>query len=213
MNTNALMETAPVAAASFGLAADTAGTQLAASELERGRLYLRQAQNYVAGAIVGLSDAQWRFKPAPDRWSIAENVDHIITVQEFILGPILEKLALEPASAADRDYKMVDDIVVDRFPNRLSKFPAPEGMRPAGQFTLAVASGRLLTNYKRLVDYLESATDLRGHTLESRPLKAITKGAFEVMDGYQWVLAVAGHTERHAKQILEVKAELDFPAQ
>jgi hypothetical protein len=31
------------------------------------------------------------------------------------------------------------------------------------------------------------------------------------MDGYQWILAAAAHTERHAKQMLEVKADDDFP--
>ncbi len=33
----------------------------------------------------------------------------------------------------------------------------------------------------------------------------------QVMDGYQWVLAAAAHTERHAKQMLEVIAEDTFP--
>jgi hypothetical protein len=32
------------------------------------------------------------------------------------------------------------------------------------------------------------------------------------MDGYQWVLATAAHTERHTKQILEVKSDPNFPA-
>jgi hypothetical protein len=31
------------------------------------------------------------------------------------------------------------------------------------------------------------------------------------MDGYQWILAAAARTERHTKQILEVKAEAGFP--
>ena len=47
---------------------------------------------------------------------------------------------------------------------------------------------------------------------ESPPLKAITKGALNSMDGYQWLLAAAAHTERHTKQILEVKANPNFPA-
>ena len=32
------------------------------------------------------------------------------------------------------------------------------------------------------------------------------------LDAYEWVLAVAAHTERHTKQILEVKADANFPA-
>ena len=29
--------------------------------------------------------------------------------------------------------------------------------------------------------------------------------------GYQWVLAAAAHTERHAKQMLEIRADDNFP--
>jgi hypothetical protein len=31
------------------------------------------------------------------------------------------------------------------------------------------------------------------------------------MDGYQWVLGVAAHTERHTKQIREVQATAGYP--
>jgi hypothetical protein len=31
------------------------------------------------------------------------------------------------------------------------------------------------------------------------------------MDGYQWILLVAGHTERHVLQIEEVKREAGYP--
>jgi hypothetical protein len=49
--------------------------------------------------------------------------------------------------------------------------------------------------------------------VEAPPLKAASKGAFESMDGYQWVLTVAAHIERHTKQILEVKADAGFPSE
>ena len=66
-------------------------------------------------------------------------------------------------------------------------------------------------NTRRFVEYLESTQDLRQHVLESPPLKAVSKGEHQVMDSYQWILAVAAHTERHTKQILEVKADANFP--
>ena len=83
---------------------------------------------------------------------------------------------------------------------------------PTGQWPPAVACERLLKNYERLTEYLESTPDLRQHVRESPPLKAVSNGAFEYMDGYQWVLAAAAHTERHTKQILEVKSDSNFPA-
>ncbi len=31
------------------------------------------------------------------------------------------------------------------------------------------------------------------------------------LDAYEWVLFIAAHSERHTKQILEVKADPNFP--
>jgi len=180
-------------------------------ELEQARLFLQQTRNAVIGATKGLSEPQWRFKPAPDQWSIAENLDHIVNVQERVLGPILSQLESAPMPYANRDYKAVDAIVIHQFPTRLAKFPAPEFVRPIDQIVPMELLDRLKTNYIRLMDYLESTPGLRQHTGEAAPLKAVSKGAYEVMDGYQWVLAAAAHTERHAKQMLEIRADDNFP--
>jgi hypothetical protein len=183
------------------------------SELEQARLYLQQTRSYVVGATKGLSAAQWNFKPAPDGWSIAETLDHIATVQEFVLGPVRAQLAETPASAPSPDYTQVDAIVITRFPVRLNKFKGPDAVQPAGHCAPAESTGRLLRNYEHLIEYLESTPDLRHHRRESPPLKAVSNGEFDTMDGYQWVLAAAAHAERHAKQILEIKAEPGFPAE
>src|SRR6266478_5229132 len=157
---NTLRRIAPMLAACTGVCAYGADQQLTSSELEQGRLYLQQTRSYVVGATVGLSEAQWKFKPAPDRWSIAEIVEHIVLVQELELGPIREQLAKAPAASADRDYKKVDAIVVN-------KFQAPEAFQPAGRWAPSVALDRLLKNYGRLIEYLESTPDLRQHTLDA----------------------------------------------
>jgi len=202
MNTNSTSGTAAVLADP---------QKLTPGELEQARLYLQQTGNYVVGATKGLSDAQWHFKPTPECWSIAELVEHMVAVQELVLGPIREQLAQTPASAVHPDHKQVDGIVIHQFPSRQDKFQAPEAVRPSGQHAPSLVCERLLKNCGRLTEYLESTPDLRHHLRESPPLKAVSKGAFELMDGYQWALAAAAHTERHTKQILEVKANAHFP--
>ena len=203
--------TASVLASTSEPMASSSEQWLTGQELEQARLFLQQTRNAVIGATKGLSKAQWTFKPAPDQWSIAENLDHIVIVQERVLGPILTQLASAPAPFANRDYKAVDAIVIHQFPTRLAKFPAPEFARPADQIVPRELLDRLKTNYIRLMDYLESTPGLRQHAGEAAPLKAVSNGAYEVMDGYQWVLAAAAHTERHAKQMLEVMADDNFP--
>ena len=100
--------------------------------------------------------------------------------------------------------------MINNFSTRLNKFPAPEFVRPADQIVPAELLQRLTTNCELLLERLDSP-GLRQHAVEAAPLKAVSKGAYDLMDGYQWILAAAAHTERHAKQMLEVKADLNFP--
>ena len=201
--------TAPLITATPG-EASTSEHKLTAQELDQARKFLEQTQNSVVGATRGLSDAQWKFKPAPDRWSIAEIVEHMVLAQDLVLGPTREKLAKAPPPSG-RDSKLVDAIVVNQIPDRTVKFKAPEFLEPTGRWTPPVAMDRLVKNYAQLTEYLETTPDLRQHALDSPPLKAVSKGAYDAMDGYQWILAAAAHVERHTKQILEVKADADFP--
>jgi hypothetical protein len=111
----------------------------------------------------------------------------------------------------DRNVQLIDAIVINHFPNRLTKALSPEFLEPNGDSTLADVRTRLLTNARRLAECLETIPDLRHHVLDSPPLRFISKGEYTVMDGYQWILAASSHAERHTKQILEVKANPQFP--
>ena len=186
--------------------------KLNAQELDQARLFLQQTQNAILGPTKGLSGAQWNFKPSPDRWSIAENLGHIVIVLERVLNLLVNQLPQAPAPPTGVDCRVVDAVVINQFPTRLDRFSAPEIIRPAAQASPDELLGRLRENYARLADCLESQTGLRQHACESAPLKAVSKGAFQFMDGYQFILAAAAHTERHAKQILEVMADPAYPS-
>ncbi len=200
------------ATALSGTPESAAGQKLTPQELDQARLFLQQTENAVVGATKGLSDAQWTFKPAVDRWSIAEILDHVVMVQERVAGPLLGNLASAPPPPAGQDSKLVDAIVINQFTTRLSKFPAPEFVRPAADISPVEFLIRLRSNYALLAEHLESTPGLRRHAVDAPPLKAVSGGAFAVMDGYQWILAAAAHTERHAKQMLEVKADPNYPS-
>ena len=184
----------------------------ATPEVEQARAYFTQTRDGLIGATKGLSQAQWNFKPAPDRWSIAENLEHVVFVQERVLGPMWEQLAVAPPAPADHDRAEIDLIVLHWFPDRRGKIPGPEALHPTGRWSPAEALDRLGVNYTRMNDLVESVSDLRQHAIEARPLKLFSQGKYELMDGYQWLLAAAAHIERHTKQMLEVKADPSFPA-
>jgi hypothetical protein len=184
---------------------------LTSFEIEQANTHLQQTRNGVIGALIGLSEAQWRYKPAPGVWSIAENAEHVVFVQERVLGMLRDQLASAPPAPGDRNLQLVDAVIINQFPNRLAKFPAPEMLHPKGDWAISEALNRVATNNQIFAECLESMPDLRQRVLESPPLKAVSKGEHQVMDGYQWILAASAHTERHTKQILEVKADPKFP--
>jgi hypothetical protein len=184
---------------------------LQTTEVDQAREYLQRSRNRVLTVTEGLSEAQLRFKPAPDRWSIAENLEHVVIVQERILGPVREQLHQAAPLPPGTDRRQIEAIVLERVPDRSMKAKAPAPIEPTGSWTLAETLERYTRNSRQLVEWLESRPDLREHALESAPLKFLTNGAFTMMDGYQLILTAAGHEERHVRQIEEVKAGPEYP--
>src|SRR3712207_3666026 len=68
-------------------------------------------------SIDGLSEAQWNYKPAPDRWSIAECAEHITASEPFIRGYAAESmktaLTAEMLPKARKDDQLLT-MLVDR---------------------------------------------------------------------------------------------------
>ena len=179
------------------------GDSLTAADRERGEKYLEQTRDGIVAATKGLSPAQFNFKPAPDRWSIAEVLEHITLAEDFILQNITTKIMQAPAGAADRDTAKIDAAVVAMVPDRSHKAQAPGPLVPTGRWTPAATLDHFLSSRAKTMAYLESTPDLREHVADS-PLK-------QPLDGYEWLLFLSAHSERHTKQILEVKADPNFP--
>jgi uncharacterized damage-inducible protein DinB len=184
-------------------AAATTGENLTQAEREQGLKYLSETRNGVVNAVKGLSEAQWKFKPAPDRWSVAEVVEHLALVEEMLTNNILANIDKAPPPNADRDVRQIDAMIVAKVPDRSTKLRAPEMITPTGRWTPDVALQHYVDGRAQTVTALKSSADLRQH--------AISHPVLGPLDGYEWVLAVAGHSARHLQQILEVKADPNFP--
>jgi len=187
----------------IGFAGGATGQDVTNMEREQGLRYLAETRAGVIEAVKGLSEAQFNFKPAPDRWSIAETLEHIAMVEDAVLTGVRARLEKSPAPAADRDVKQLDAMILEKVPDRSTKVQAPPQLLPAGHTTPAASLDRFLRSRQQTMNWLKSDSDLRGHVVD-HPV-------FGPLDGYQWILAAAGHSERHTKQILEVKADPNFP--
>lgn len=153
-------------------------------------------------SIEGLTDAQWHYKSAPDRWSPAEVAEHIATAEPFIRGAI-EPMMKQEASAellASARKDSIDQMVIDRS----KKFQAPEPLKPANKYkTPAEALAAFRAERQKTIDFVKTGGDFRLHAMQNP--------AAGPLDGYGWVKFLSAHSERHTLQIEEVKADAGYP--
>jgi hypothetical protein len=159
-------------------------------------------------SIQGLSEAQFKWKASPERWSVAEAAEHIAVSEERLLGMITDKLLKEKTkpellAQVQKDDDKLKQAVLDR----TNKRQAPEMLKPTGRFpTVAAVTAAFTESRGKTVAFVQNTKeDLRGHASPHPILKAL--------DGYQWVLLLSAHSARHTAQIEEVKADPNFPRQ
>jgi hypothetical protein len=185
-------------------AASAFSQTLTQADRDRALQYLESTKQGVLDATAGLSEAQWNFKPAPDRWSVAEVTEHIAAAEDFLMGMVTTQVMKAPSRPAGDDVKAIDDMVVAKVPDRSKKAQAPEPLKPTNRFGSPAASLKHFTEARAQTEaFLKTHDDLRDHAIDSPMGKKL--------DGYEWILFVAGHSERHTKQINEVKADPNFP--
>ncbi len=159
-------------------------------------------------SVSGLSPEQWNFKAGPDRWSIAECAEHIALSEDFIGDLAKIQVMKTPATPEKRaEVKVTDQEILDKVPVRTKKFKAPEPIAPKKTFAdPEQAVAHFKESREKNIAFVETTQDdLRDHFLPHPALGPL--------DGYQWLLMMSAHSDRHTQQILEVKADPKYPKQ
>jgi hypothetical protein len=178
--------------------------EVTTADLERARAHLNKTSAAFLASVDGLSDAQLNFKPGPTRWSVAEVSEHIAAAEDFLFGMIQGQVMAGPARSEPVNLKEIDDLVLTAISDRTNKAQAPEPLVPTKRFgSVAGSTGQFKTSRAKTLAFLNNTKDLRAHAIDS-PLG-------KKLDAYQWILFISAHTERHTKQINEVKADPGFP--
>jgi hypothetical protein len=183
----------------------TADTVISKAERKKAADFLMETKKGVWDATQGLSPAQLAWKPAADRWSVEDCMKHIAQAEQM-LWQMIDGGLKTPATPEKRgDVKMKDDDVIKNLEDRTSKiktFPALEPQNIPFK-TTAEAWESFNKSRDMLVGYVNNnSDDLRNH------IYALPVGAF---DGYQMILFIGAHSNRHMQQINEVKADPNFP--
>jgi uncharacterized damage-inducible protein DinB len=185
-------------------AASSSAQSLTAADRDRAMKHLESTRQGVVDATAGLSDAQWNFKAGADRWSVAQVMEHIAAAEDLMRGMIEGQVLKAPARPAGEDAAAIDAMVLKAIPDRSHKAQAPEPLQPTNRFgSPQDALKHFLESRSATEKLLNERPDLRDHAADS-PLG-------KKLDGYEWILFISAHSERHTKQMLEVKADPNFP--
>jgi hypothetical protein len=146
-------------------------------------------------AVSGVTESAASTKPAPERWSVLECVEHVVTVEERFQG------WLEGGAAATKERDPQNETrLFTMVTDRSSKVTAPEAVVPTGRFQ---SFSDALVAFKTVRERSMSMVSERGETLYS---VGATHGRFGDLNGVEVVHLMAAHARRHAEQIRETRA-------
>jgi len=170
------------------------------TEIERQRLlaHLETTAAWLADEVSGLTPAQLEFRLAPNAWTIAQVVEHLVVVAP-IYWRDLQTALKEPAGGRTA---MTDVDVLWYGIDRTHREQAIPTERPTGQLhDMRAALEAYRKHHERLREYIATTRDdLRGHIVQRQGC-----------DAYQWALLISTHEQRHIQQIREIKHDPGFP--
>lgn len=157
-------------------------------------------------AVEALTDEQHGFRPAPDRWSVAQLCDHLSIIEGNVvklLGKVLAKA--EESGAAPRDGAPFAPVSIDEFVERTRgvKLEAPETVRPADARPLAESLAALRDSRAALHALRPRLESLDAHALR------FPHPTWGPLNLYQWLLFLGAHEGRHLAQIEALKETMN----
>ena len=164
--------------------------------------HLARSRKAFLDEVAGLPPEQCIARPADETWSILDVIEHIAAVEMGILEVFRTRLFERPCPP---EYKAQtegkDQLVVDAMKDRVTRRKSPDLVKPAGRWPTAPAAMDAFDQARKGIMYLlgRETRNLRDYCAPHPSLKAL--------DGYQWILFLVAHTDRHREQIADLKAQ------
>lgn len=166
---------------------------------------LTRSRNALLRETGGLTEKQWTFKESPNRWSIAEIVEHIGIWELLLQREVNVGLSAGPqpelAASAASD-SMVLGFIMEEKPHFSNEYTVPFTFaQPSGLLTGEQATAILMKRRNESIEFVGSAKD---------DLRAcyMNKNRDNI---HQVYITTFGHMDRHLRQIRKIKANKDFP--
>jgi uncharacterized damage-inducible protein DinB len=144
-------------------------------------------------------------KPAPERWSVAEVLEHMTTTEELLLGMVEKALASPPDPDAAGILAAVPIAgFAERVQDRSQPAQAPEALHPKGGLSRDEAIARYHATRERSLAFLRTTQGAVGAHTAPVPSGKLT--------AHHLLTVLANHNLRHNKQIAEALEQLAAPA-
>jgi hypothetical protein len=173
---------------------------------------IRYVRQDVAALVANLTDAQFIWRPAPDRWSIGECFEHLnLTAAAFL--PAIDAATADARARNLRSdgpfvYPLLDRLfVASNEPPPRRRVRTFKPYRPAPQLTRDAVMGTFSDWQERLAERIRAAdgVDLRRARRRS-PILPLVRWSLGTM--FAGVLA---HERRHIWQARQVRNDRGFP--
>jgi hypothetical protein len=154
------------------------------------------------------TEAQWHYKPAPDKWSMADVTEHLILSEIQLYSEVVMAFNAPPrpdlrTQTAGNDSRAIDFILEE------GKHVASKMVVPLGSLQSKESLLRALRERREMsIDLVRSKTEdeLRTHVVyksKSSPTP--------VRDAYQDFLVFALHVTRHMRQVDAIQGSPNYP--
>ena len=160
---------------------------------------LRASRERLRAVVRDVSPAAWAARPEDGRWTAGEILEHLAltewSVVEFVRGTLLTwpRAACQLAHTPDAE-------VLRAATDRTVRMEAPERLLPSGRWS---RPGVMCASIDAARDAALELAAASGEALRARFAPHPQLG---LLDGAQWLLFLAGHTERHAAQLQALTA-------
>jgi hypothetical protein len=160
---------------------------------------LQESRERFLGSFASLPEEQGRMKPAPDRWSVLDTVEHLTTAETIQLKLLETQRTPRPANAPNREQAFLYMVA-----QRANKMQSPESATPCGRFpSLAAAAEQFKATRAGVIQFLEQFNEDLRATEVKHPHPAAG-----MVSTCEMLVIMAKHAERHAKQIDEIRKTL-----
>jgi hypothetical protein len=171
--------------------------------------HLEASRGILSAAVDAIPAALRETRPAPDRWSVANVLEHLARVEEQITRLLAKRLAqARDAGALTPESRSSSVLEPDRqraLLDRRRRITANERSHPVESMSTSAALAALEKSRAGLRD-LVVAYDGLNLSAVSFPHPVLGD-----LDGYGWVQFVGAHEARHAAQIREIGDALSHP--